>query len=261
MRAKGSENLAGLSATEIGDQKGYPALSQLVEGAGQLGLRLTAAQLARFARYQELLLIWNRRINLTAITDPAEIQVRHFLDSLSCALVMKSLDGKTLADVGTGAGFPGVVLKIYYPDLRLTLVESVAKKTRFLKALVAELGLVDVTIVNTRAELLGQDPGYRERYDWVVARAVAEMRALVEYLLPLCRPGGHVLAQKGAGAAAETAAALYAIETLGGALPHLYPVQLPGVADVHHLVVIEKSTKTPPHYPRRTGMPSKQPLS
>jgi 16S rRNA (guanine527-N7)-methyltransferase len=236
-------------------------LSHLIEGARQFGLQLSAGQLVRFARYQELLLEWNRHINLTAIGDPAEIQVRHFLDSLSCARVMGRLEGKRLADVGTGAGFPGVPLKIYYPDLRLTLMESVAKKTRFLQLLVTELGLTDVTIVNERAEVLGQNPDHRERYDWVVARAVAEMRILVEYLLPLCHPGGHVLAQKGTGAEEETAAAVAAIKTLGGALPHLYPVQLPGVADLHHLVLIEKVDRTPSQYPRRAGIPSKRPLS
>jgi 16S rRNA (guanine527-N7)-methyltransferase len=253
--------MAGCSNSAAGAETGPLYLPHLIEGARQLGLSLTAGQVALFARYQELLLEWNQHINLTAITDPAGIQVRHFLDSLSCTLAMTYRPGQWLVDVGTGAGFPGIPLKIYYPDLRLTLVESVAKKARFLTAVVAELGLVQVDIVTERAELLGQNPEHRERYDWVVARAVAEMRVLVEYLLPLCRPGGHVLAQKGGGAPEETAAAVRAITLLGGALPRYQTIQLPGLADAHHLVIIEKQTPTPPQFPRRTGIPSKRPLA
>jgi 16S rRNA (guanine527-N7)-methyltransferase len=251
----------GFSDDTAASESAQPHLPHLIEGANQLGLALTAGQLARFARYQELLLEWNRRVNLTAITDPAGVQVRHFLDSLSCSLAMDTLPGQSLIDVGTGAGFPGIALKIYYPDLRLTLVESVAKKTHFLATVVAELGLAEVDIVTERAEVLGHNPEHRERYDWVVARAVAEMRVLAEYLLPLCRPGGYVLAQKGAGAPEETAGAARAIETLGGALPHLHAIQLPGLADPRQLVVIQKERATPPHYPRRTGIPSKRPLA
>lgn len=235
-------------------------MSLLVEGTAALGLTLTAEQLAHFARYQELLIEWNERINLTAIVEPEAIQVRHFLDSLSCVRVMGDLNGRQLIDVGTGAGFPGLPLKIFYPQLRLTLVESVMKKTYFLQAVTSELGLKDVTILSERAETLGQQPAHRDQYDWAVARGVAEMRVLVEYLLPLCRHGGRMLAQKGDNANGEVAAAVPAINQLGGALPHLYPVQLLNVVDTHYLVVIEKIGPTPARYPRRPGMAAKRPL-
>lgn len=224
------------------------------------GIQLSTHQLEQFQRYLTLLLAWNQRLNLTAIREPRPIQQRHFLDALTCATVMGTLTNRSLIDVGTGAGFPGLPLKILYPDLHLTLVESVAKKARFLEAVVTELGLSDVSIVVARAEALGQDAAYREQFDWAVARAVAELRVLVEYLLPLCRVGGHVLAQKGSNAAAETADALKAITLLGGAAPEHFPVQLPQRAETHYLVVIEKKAATPDKYPRRTGVPGKRPL-
>src|SRR5690606_10249262 len=145
----------------------------------------------QFATYARLLQSWNEKLNLTAIADEEGIRVRHFLDSLSCATVTGPLDGQSLVDVGTGAGFPGLPLKILYPRLALTLVESVTKKTRFLQEVVAELGLEDVQIVDERAETVGQNRQHREQYDWAVARAVAALPVLAEYLLPLCRMGGH----------------------------------------------------------------------
>lgn len=223
-------------------------------------LALTADQLAQFDQYQALLLDWNQRFNLTAVTDPAAIQIRHFLDSLTCATVTGDLDGRRLVDVGTGAGFPGLPLKILYPGLQLTLVESVAKKTRFLEAVVSELGLAGVTILAERAELLGRQPAHRAQYDWAVARSVAELRVLVEYLLPLCRIGGRALAQKGEGAVAEVTAATQAISTLGGGRPEIMPIQLPGRMETHYLVVIRKEGETPERYPRRPGMVEKRPL-
>lgn len=229
-------------------------------GATHFGIALSEAQVAQFARYQALLLDWNARMNLTAVREPAEIQERHFVDSLTCALVTGNLSGRSLIDVGTGAGFPGLPLKILYPQLQLTLVESVQKKTRFLHAVVDELGLQDVVILAERAEALGQDAAHRERYDWAVARAVAELRTLVEYLLPLCRLGGHALAQKGESAAAETAAARKAIHLLGGRDVQLTPVRLPNHPLDQFLVVIEKERTTPARYPRRPGMAAKRPL-
>lgn len=230
------------------------------ETAVAWGLSLTPAQLDQFDRYLALLLDWNERLNLTAVRDPLGIQQRHFLDSLSCALVTGNLRGRRLIDVGTGAGFPGLPLKILYPRLRLTLVESVAKKTDFLLAAAAELGLDDVVVLAERAETLGQSTAHREQYDWAVARGVAEMRVLAEYLLPLCRVGGHMLAQKGAGAEAETAVAATAIRTLGGGAPEFRTVQLPGRETPHFLVIVPKLAATPVAYPRRVGVPGKRPL-
>lgn len=232
----------------------------LLEGAAAFHLSLSGEQIAQFAYYQEQLLAWNQRLNLTAITGQREIQVRHFLDSISCGTVTGDLTGQRLIDVGTGAGFPGVPLKILYPGLRLTLLESVAKKADFLHDLVAGLGLEQVSIIVERAEVLGRSAEHRERYDWAVARSVARMPVLAEYLLPLCRMGGYMLAQKGAGAPDEVAAAARAIATLGGAPPGLHPIQLPGEIELHYLVTVEKILKTPAFYPRRTGIPAKRPL-
>ncbi len=234
----------------------------LVQGARQLGLDLTAAQVRAFAHYQAALLEWNTRFNLTAITTPEGIQILHFLDSLSCLSAFPAdvwRAGLRVVDVGTGAGFPGLPLKIVCPELQLTLVEATLKKTFFLRAMVDELGLTGVTVLHARAEELGQDPAHREQYDGVLARAVAEMPVLAEYVLPLARVGGWVLAQKGEQAAAETQAALAAITVLGGKLRTLLPVSLPQV-EARYLVVLDKVAPTPPKYPRRVGMPAKRPL-
>lgn len=228
--------------------------------AAALGTPLSPAQIAQFAAYEALLLDWNARIALTAIREPRQIRIRHFLDALSCAVATGPLDGRSLIDIGSGAGFPGLPLKILYPGLRLTLVDSVAKKTRFLERVAAELGLRDVVIIAERAETLGQAPAHREAYDWATARAVAELRVLAELLLPLCRVGGWMLAQKGDSAAAELAAAGPAIVAVGGGAARLTPVRLPETDAAHYLVVIDKARPTEALYPRRAGMPAKRPL-
>ena len=229
--------------------------------AARFGINLSDQQLEQFDRYQAVLLDWNQRINLTAITDPASIRLRHFLDSLSCAAVTGDLNSQSLIDVGTGAGFPGLPLKILYPAVSLVLVESVQKKTAFLEAVISELSLKDVTVIAERAETLGRQKAHREQYDWAVARAVAGLPVLAEYLLPLCKVGGHMLAQKGVGAAEETEQAAAAIEALGGGKPSLSAVSLPAVEQVHYLVVVSKIRPTPESYPRRVGMPAKRPIS
>ncbi len=228
--------------------------------AAALGAPLSAGQVAQFAAYEALLLEWNERIALTAIREPHQLRVRHFLDALSCAAATGPLDGQALIDIGSGAGFPGLPLKILYPGLRLTLVDSVAKKARFLELVAAELGLGDVRIIAERAEVLGQDPAHRERYDWATARAVAELRVLAELLLPLVRAGGRALAQKGASAAEELAAAGRAIAALGGGAARIVPVRLPESEATHHLVIIDKAAATGSRYPRRAGIPAKRPL-
>ena len=235
-------------------------MKSLAERAKEFGLTLNEEQLAHFATYRSLLQEWNQRFNLTAIDDTAGIQVRHFLDALTCATVTGDLSGRRLVDVGTGAGFPGLPLKILYPRMQLTLVESVSKKTRFLEAVVAELGLENVTILDERAERVAQQEAHRARYDWAVARAVAELRVLLEYLLPLCRPGGRALAQKGENAPVEVEEAAGAIQRLGGGSPTLHTVRLPGRDILHYLVVVEKVRPTPDRYPRRPGRPAKRPL-
>ncbi|MGC9356298.1 MAG: 16S rRNA (guanine(527)-N(7))-methyltransferase RsmG [Anaerolineae bacterium] len=235
----------------------------LKAGAQDLHIPLKIEHLEAYQRYYDILVEWNEKFNLTAITDYDAAQVRHFLDSLSCLLALEPterLAGRRVIDVGTGAGFPGIPLKIYQPAMQLTLLEATAKKTDFLQHLVAQLGLEGVTVLHGRAEDLGQDLRHRERYDWAIARAVAEMAILAEYLLPLTRIGGRVLAQKGESAAAEVQRAEWSINRLGGHVRRLIPVELRGLAETRHLVVLDKVAATPGKYPRRPGMPSKRPL-
>ncbi len=235
-------------------------MSDLKLWSAEFGITLSTTQMAQFDTYRELLLVWNQRINLTAITEPAEIDSRHFLDSLTVATVTGDLSGQRLIDVGTGAGFPGVPLKILYPEMQLTLVDSVAKKTRFLELLVGELGLTDVTIRAERAETLGRESDYREQFDWAVARAVAHLRVLAEYLLPLVKVGGAMLVQKGQSAAVESAESATALTQLGGSQPTITTVQLPNRTIPHYILQSNKMAATASQYPRRVGVPQKRPL-
>lgn len=223
-------------------------------------VHITGRQMMALITYEKELIEWNHKFNLTAIRDSDSIRTKHFLDSFSCVLAWKAAPPDHLIDVGTGAGFPGIPLKILYPNLKLTLVESVGKKAMFCQHIVRVLGLEHVNVVQTRAEALGQDPRHREKYDWAVARAVANLNVLSEYLIPLVKIGGMALAQKGESGPAEAQSAEKAMGLLGGKLKQLIPVNLPGVADDRYLVVMEKVAATPPKYPRKPGVPMKQPL-
>ena len=225
-----------------------------------LGLRFTNRQINALQRYEQELIDWNTRFNLTAIRDTESIRVKHFLDSLSCILALREAVPNRLIDVGTGAGFPGIPLKIIYPKMHLTLVESVSKKADFCQHVVKTLCLEGVEVLSLRAEEVGQIPAHRQQYDWAVARAVAILPVLVEYLLPLVKVGGHALAQKGESAHTEAQSAERALQLLGGRLRQLIPVTLPGVVEERFLVVIDKVAATPPAYPRRVGLPTKNPL-
>lgn len=225
-----------------------------------LGLSLTDGQLQAFERYRDELLDWNSRFNLTAILEPQQVLVKHFLDSLSCLKVLHAAPGQRMIDVGSGAGFPGLPLKIVCPQLALTLVESVGKKAAFCRHMVQVLGLEMVEVLTGRVETLGQAAGHREQYDWALARAVAGMPVLAEFLLPLVKIGGSMLAMKGENAPTETQAAEHAIRKLGGRLVQMAPVQLPGLEEIRYLVVVEKINATPPAYPRHVGIPAKRPL-
>jgi len=228
-----------------------------MSGAAQLGIPLSCAQAGQLLRLLDELDDWNQRMNLTAIRERSQQITKHLLDSLS---LHSYLRGANVVDIGTGAGFPGLPLKIVRPELTLTLVEATGKKVTFLEAMVAQLGLGGVTVVKARAEEIGQDPAHRERYDWVLARAVAEMPVLLEYTLPLARVGGHVLAQKGESAPAEAQLAAPAARRLGGQLRDTLPIQLPGLPEPRYLVIYAKTAATPRQYPRRPGVPSKTPL-
>jgi len=237
-------------------------MEALVVNAAALGVHLTPEQLRLFAIYQAELLDWNQRANLTAITDPREVQVKHFADSLACLLALREAGPGPLRviDVGTGAGFPGVPLKIVRPELRLTLLDSTRKKTLFLEHLVQVLSLTDVEVLTGRAEEVGRDLARRETYDVATSRAVAELAALAELCLPLVRVGGRMIAQKKVGIDAELRAAGRAITVLGGRLLPVQTYRLPDLAEPRWLVVVEKIRPTPPQYPRRVGVPTKKPL-
>lgn len=224
------------------------------------GLALTEGQLAAFETYARLLVEWNAQMNLTAIVDDEGIRTRHFLDSLTVLSVLPEDAGLSLIDVGTGAGFPGLPLKIVRPDLALTLLEATAKKLHFLEAVCAALDITDVQFVHARAEQAGQMQAHREAYRAVVARAVARLPVLVEYLLPLTQRGGIAIAMKGRTAQQETDSAGAAIRKMGGRLNRIAQVELPAVDEPHHLIVIDKVAPTPPAFPRRPGAPTQKPL-
>jgi len=236
-------------------------MEKLVHEAQQLfGVHLTGRQVVALMTFERELLAWNEKFNLTAIRDAEGIRTKHFLDSFSCVLAWKENPPRRLIDIGTGAGFPGIPLKILYPSMRLTLVESVEKKANFCRHMVETLKLEATEVVTARGEDVGQMPAHREAYDWAVARAVANLPVLAEYLLPLVQVGGAMLAQKGQSGPAETHKAEKALKILGGRTRQLLPVTLPGVADERFLVVVDKVAATPPQYPRKPGIPAKKPL-
>jgi len=240
-------------------------VQRLIDGAAALGLHLTASQRAAFQIYYEALVAWNQKFNLTAITGYEQVQIRHFLDSLSCLMAHEvravlGRPGSRIIDVGSGAGFPGIPLKLICPQTHLTLLEATGKKVTFLEHLVGLLGLINVTTVKARAEELAHDPAHREQYDLSLARAVAELPVVVELVLPFCKVGAWMIAQKGEAGAAEAWQAGRAITLLGGELRRVLPVELPGLPEDRSLVLIEKVGPTPKTYPRRPGIPNKRPL-
>ena len=227
----------------------------------RLGLSLSARQVEAFAWYLDELLRRNAQQNLTAVVDPLGIAVKHFLDSLTLVPLLGQAASGRMVDVGTGAGFPGLPLRIVCPGLRLVLVEATGKKAEFCRSIVEGLGLKGVEVLHARAEEVGRDPQHRQRYDVATARAVAALPVLLEYLLPLVRVGGRVLALKGENAAVEAHGSQRALELLGGRLQQLHPVELPGVAEPRYIVEVEKTAATSEIYPRRTGIPAKRPLA
>ena len=234
----------------------------LVEGAARLGIDLDGGQVERFRSCYDELISWNENVNLTAVTGLEEVQERHFLDSLAVASALPEtvLDGRDrLLDVGSGAGFPGLPLKIAYPRIDITLLEATRKKTAFLRHVVDRLGLEGVEVVTGRAEEEAHRPEIRERFGAVASRALARLDVLAELCLPFCAVGGMMIAQKGQKVEEELRKARNAIETMGGRADGR-DMLVASPVGIGTLVVIEKIRETPTSYPRRPGIPSKRPL-
>ena len=257
-----ASNKAILCALLALARAGSNKMELLEAGARDWGMALAPEQVETFELYYRELVAWNQKVNLTAITDYEEVQVKHFLDSLSCLQVLADFPAEmSCIDIGTGAGFPGLPLKIVRPEMRLTLLEATGKKADFLQHMVVLLGLANVQVLKARAEELGRRPEYREAFRVAVARAVGDLAVLVEYALPLLELEGVFVAQKGREVDKEVEAAKPAVKILGGRVQEVRAVRLPGADDERHLVVVQKVTPTPPQYPRRPGIPAKRPLT
>lgn len=227
-------------------------------GAAELNIVLSENQLNQFLDYARLLVEWNEKMNLTAITDDEGIATKHFLDSLS-ALTTERVLGSVI-DVGTGAGFPGLVLKIAKPEIELTLLDSLNKRITFLKEISKELRLDGIDFVHARAEDGGQNVLYRGKFDTVVSRAVANMTVLSEWCLPFLKVGGHFLALKGPLAEEELKDAKRAISILGGEICEVKEVKIPFTDLEHKIIIIKKVRQTPMKYPRKPGIAAKNPI-
>ncbi|QEK13528.1 16S rRNA (guanine(527)-N(7))-methyltransferase RsmG [Crassaminicella thermophila] len=232
----------------------------LEKGAKELGLYLNEYQIQQFLKYKDLLIEWNEKINLTAITEEKEVMIKHFLDSISCISLPYIKENSKVIDVGTGAGFPGIPIHIYYPNVRLTLLDSLKKRINFLKEVCENLGLESVNFEHGRAEDFGKDKNFREKYDIAVARAVAQLNVLCEYCLPFVKVGGYFVCQKGPNIDEEMKDAKKAIEILGGKFIEKKDIKLPFSQIRHNVVVIQKIKETSTKYPRKAGTPTKKPL-
>jgi 16S rRNA (guanine527-N7)-methyltransferase len=239
-------------------------MKKLIEGVAKLGIELSDRQLKQFELYYQELIEWNKRINLTAITDYSSVQVKHFLDSLTITLALPAREMQrsdfNIIDIGTGAGLPGVPLKILFPQLRLVLIEPTTKKTAFLDYIIRKLELKNVEVVNSRAEEAAHLSLYREQFALVLSRAVALLPTLAELTLPFCRIGGRFIAQKKGEIDQETNSAKEAIAILGGKLDQIKKVELDEFGDARYLVIIDKIYPTPSKYPRRPGLPRRRPI-
>lgn len=223
-----------------------------------LGVSVSGAQIEKFDKYAEMLVSYNEKVNLTALTSPEDIAEKHFIDSILPFIHFSPKEGASVIDVGTGAGFPSCPLKIIRNDLSLTLVDSLNKRVNFLNML-SQILSMDAKCIHARAEELGKNPDYREKFDIATARAVANLPVLCEYCLPFVKVGGYFVALKGSRGADEEKEAYTAVKTLGGKLHEVYEYSLPS-GDSRTLIIIKKISQTPPKYPRNKGMMTKKPL-
>ena len=223
----------------------------LAARAAEAGIPLTAEQIGQFSVYHEMLLDWNTRMNLTALTAPADVAVKHIIDSLTAYDAPLFDAAQTLIDVGTGAGLPGIPLAVYAPHIEVTLMDALAKRVRFLTEVTRAMGLTHTRCIHARAEEAARQKEHRAHYDIAVSRAVARMPVLLEYTLPFVRVGGSVLALKGRAYAEEAEEGKHAAQILGGGAIAARPVQLPGLDDVRAILSVVKERPTPKTYPRR----------
>ncbi|MEK4701788.1 16S rRNA (guanine(527)-N(7))-methyltransferase RsmG [Solibacillus sp. FSL R7-0668] len=233
---------------------------QFIEALKQKGIELSEGQIAQFRKYFELLVEWNEKMNLTAITDLEGVYLKHFYDSISASFYFDFTKVTTVCDVGAGAGFPSIPIKICFPHLEITIVDSLNKRITFLNHLTNELNLDHMSFVHARAEEFGQNANYREQFDVVTARAVARLSVLSELCIPLAKEGGYFVALKAAAGAEEMKDAAKAITTLGAKLKEEFAFLLPVEESERSLYVFDKVKATPKKYPRKPGVPNKTPI-
>ena len=230
----------------------------MIAYAEKINIKFTEEQLEKFYQYMNMLLEWNEKINLTAIVEPKEVILKHFIDSLTINKYLK--ENATLADVGTGAGFPGIPLKILRPDIKVTLVDSLNKRINFLNEVIEKLNLEDIVTVHSRIEDFGKNKRYREKFDYVTARAVANLAVLSEYLIPIAKIGGKCVCMKGSNVEEEITSGKNAINVLGGKIEKVDEFVLPDSDISRNVIILSKIKNTPARFPRKAGMPSKEPL-
>lgn len=235
-------------------------MERLQSKAEQLGIRLSEKQLEQFQCYYERLIEKNKVMNLTAITEYEEVVDKHFVDSILLGSVKELSGKKRVIDVGTGAGFPGIPLKIVYPELEITLLDSLNKRVKFLDEVIEELGLTGIQAVHSRAEDLAQDAAHRQQYDICVSRAVANLATLSEYCIPFVKQGGYFISYKSTQIEEELKQAKKAVQVLGGTLEQIETVQIPGTTIERQFVMIRKTGTTPKKFPRKAGTASKTPI-
>ena len=238
-------------------------VDKMTDGTRELGIALSEQQLEQFYRYYKLLVEWNKIMNLTGITELEEVVSKHFIDSLALVKAVPLQDGRKVSgiDVGTGAGFPGIPLKIAFPNLKITLLDSLNKRINFLNEVIAALGLTGVETIHGRAEDFAKPGKCREKYDLCVSRAVANLSTLSEYCLPFVKVGGKFISYKSEKITEEMNAAQHAVKILGGKMDGQVEFTLPDSDIYRNLFIITKEKSTPAKYPRKAGLPSKEPLS